>query len=41
MDPYTDAVKEAKLSSLKEEYNLLMSKKPILKSHQSIIEEYF
>lgn len=35
----TDPVKEAELAKLKEEYNLIMSKKHLIKDHQQIIEE--
>jgi hypothetical protein len=39
MDKYIDPEKEAQLSALKEEYNLILSKKHLLKEHKKIIEE--
>lgn len=40
MNKYSDVEKEAILNSLKEEYNLIQSKKNILKEHNEIIKEY-
>jgi hypothetical protein len=40
MNKYADNTdKEATLSSLKEEYNLIQSKKNLLKEHNEIIKE--
>jgi hypothetical protein len=39
MNKYSDVEKEALLNSLKEEYNLIQSKKNILKEHNEIIKE--
>ena len=39
MNKYADTDKEAILSALKEEYNLVQSKKNLLKEHNEIIKE--